>query len=47
MARMLADSSLPYLVVVYQTTDFVNVTVQWSNVAVLDNCKSAYINGVK
>ena len=45
--RMLADLSLPYLVVDYQLTHVVNVTVQLSNVAVLDNCKSAYNNGVK
>ena len=45
--RMLADLSLPCLVVDYQLTHVVNVTVQLSNVAVLDNCKSAYNNGVK
>ena len=45
--RMLADLSLSYLVFVYQLTNVVNVTMQLSNVAVLDNCKSAYINGVK
>ena len=44
---VLADLSLSYLVFVYQLTDVVNVTMQLSNVAVLDNCKSAYINGVK
>ena len=41
--RMLADLSLSYLVFVYQLTDVVNVNMQLSNVAVLDNCKSAYI----
>ena len=45
--RMLADLSVSYLVFVYQLTNVVNVTMQLSNVAVLDNCKSAYINGVK
>ena len=45
--RMLADLSLSYLVFVDQLTDVVNVTMQLSNVAVLDNCESAYINGVK
>ena len=45
--RMLADLSLSYLVFVYQVADVVNVTVKVSNVAVLDNCESAYINGVK
>ena len=45
--RMLADLSLSYLVFVDQLTDVVNVTMRLSNVAVLDNCESAYINGVK
>ena len=44
---MLVDLSLSYLVFVYQLTDVVNVTMQLSNVAVLDSCESAYINGVK
>ena len=44
--RIRTDLSLPYPVFVYQLTDVVNVTMQLSNVAVLDNCKSAYINGV-
>ena len=45
--RMLADLSLSYLVFVDQLADVVNVTMQVSNVPVLDNCESAYINGVK
>ena len=40
------DLSLSNPVFVYQLTDVVNVTMQLSNVAVLDNCKSAYINGL-
>ena len=45
--KILGDLSLPYLVFAYQLTDVVNVTMQLPNVAVLDNCKSAYNDGVK
>ena len=36
--RIFGDLPLPYLVFVYQLTDVVNVTMQLSNVTVLDNC---------
>ena len=36
--RMLAGLSLSSLVFVYQLTDVVSVTMQLSNVTVLDNC---------
>ena len=36
--RRFGDLPLPYLVFVYQLTDVVNVTMQLSNVTVLDNC---------
>ena len=36
--RVRTDFSLPYLVFVYQLTDVVSVTMQLSNVTVLDNC---------
>ena len=36
--RIFGDLPLPYFVFVYQLTDVVSVTMQLSNVTVLDNC---------
>ena len=44
--KILGDLSLPYLVFVSQLTDVVNVTMQLSNVTVLDNCILHVLTGV-